>query len=196
MNMGFKVLLPFLMILLLCSSLSVPSSATYTSNKSGKSKTHKPCKELVLFFHDVLYNDQNAANATSALIGGPQGTNKTVLSDPFHFGNIVAFDDHITLDNNFHGKPVGKAHGIYVYDMKDTIAAWLGFSFVLNSTEYKGTLNFIGSDPVLDKIKDISVVGGTGDFFMARGVATVSTDAFESGKYFTLRVDIKLYECW
>ncbi|KAG5144506.1 hypothetical protein JHK84_030049 [Glycine max] len=35
--------------------------------------------------------------------------------------------------------------------------------------------------PKLDALRDftyISVIGGTGDFFMARGVATLSTDAF------------------
>lgn len=30
----------------------------------------------------------------------------------------------------------------------------------------------------MNKTRDISVIGGTGDFFMARGVATLSTDAF------------------
>ncbi|XP_019053808.1 PREDICTED: disease resistance response protein 206 [Nelumbo nucifera] len=47
-----------------------------------------------------------------------------------------------------------------------------------------------------DITRDISVVGGTGDFFMARGIATIMTDAFEGEVYFRLRVDIKLYECW
>ncbi|GKV26998.1 hypothetical protein SLEP1_g36208 [Rubroshorea leprosula] len=48
----------------------------------------------------------------------------------------------------------------------------------------------------MNKTRDISVVGGTGDFFMSRGVATLMTDAFEGEVYFRLRVDINLYECW
>ncbi|KAK9276111.1 hypothetical protein L1049_005642 [Liquidambar formosana] len=48
----------------------------------------------------------------------------------------------------------------------------------------------------MNKTRDISVIGGTGDFFMARGIATLMTDAFEGEVYFRLRVDIKLYECW
>ncbi|KAI6707140.1 hypothetical protein NL676_010102 [Syzygium grande] len=113
-----------------------------------------------------------------------------------HFGDLVVFDDPVTLDNNLHSKPVGRAQGFYIYDKKDIFTAWLGFSFVFSSTHHKGSLNFAGADPLMNKTRDISVIGGTGDFFMARGVATLMTDSFEGDVYFRLRVDIKLYECW
>lgn len=157
---------------------------------------YKPCKHLVLYFHDIIYNGKNAANATAAIVAAPQGANLTILAPQFHFGNIAVFDDPITLDNNLHSKPVGRAQGLYMYDTKNTFTAWLGFSFSLNSTDYQGSINFIGADPILMKTRDISVVGGTGDFFMHRGVATIMTDAYEGEVYFRLRVDIKFYECW
>jgi hypothetical protein len=47
-----------------------------------------------------------------------------------------------------------------------------------------------------EKMRDLSIVGGTGDFFMARGVATISTDATEGFFYFRLKMVIKLYECY
>ncbi|KAJ4950908.1 hypothetical protein NE237_027740 [Protea cynaroides] len=158
-------------------------------------KQYKPCKELVLYFHDIIYNGKNAANATSAIVAAPKGANLTILGPQNHFGDVVVFDDPITVDNNLHSPPVGRAQGLYIYDKKDTFNSWLGFTFVLNSTDHKGTINFMGADPILIKTRDISVVGGTGDFFMHRGVATVMTDSFEGEVYFRLRVDIKLYEC-
>ncbi|MED6136771.1 hypothetical protein PIB30_058965 [Stylosanthes scabra] len=91
---------------------------------------------------------------------------------------------------------IGKAQGFYHYDRKDTFTAWLGFSFVFNSTYHKGTINFVGAVPILNKTRDISVIGGTGDFFMHRGIATISMDAFEGAVYFRLLVDINFYECW
>ncbi|KAF8380125.1 hypothetical protein HHK36_027597 [Tetracentron sinense] len=161
-----------------------------------KLKKSEPCKHLVLYFHDIIYNGKNAGNATSAIVGAPEGANLTILAGKNHFGDVVVFDDPITLDNNLHSKPVGRAQGLYIYDKKDTFTAWLGFTFVLNSTDYQGTINFLGADPILVKTRDISVVGGTGDFFMSRGIATLMTDAFEGEVYFRLSVDIKLYECW
>ncbi|ERM93704.1 hypothetical protein AMTRI_Chr02g217100 [Amborella trichopoda] len=157
---------------------------------------HKPCKRLIFYFHDIIYDGTNAQNATATLVGAPQGANLTKLTGNNHFGDLAVFDDPITLDNNLHSPPVGRAQGMYFYDKKEFYTAWLGFSFVLNSTNYLGTLNFIGADPLLQTTRDISVVGGTGDFFMARGVATISTDAYEGEVYFRLKVNIKLYECY
>lgn len=185
MEARYSIVFYFLILLCLSSAFAFPSK-----------KQYKPCKHLVLYFHDIIYNGKNAGNATSAIVAAPDGANLTVLAGQFHFGNVVVFDDPITLDNNLHSKPVGRAQGLYIYDTKNTFTSWLGFTFVLNSTDHQGTINFSGADPILVKSRDISIVGGTGDFFMHRGIATIMTDAFEGEVYFRLRVDIKFYECW
>lgn len=58
-------------------------------------------------------------------------------------------------------------------------------------------LNLIGAaDLMAEKMRDLSIVGGTGDFFMARGVATISTtDSFKDLYYYRSKMEIKLYEC-
>ena len=185
MEARYSIVFCFLMLLALSSASAFPNK-----------KQYKPCKHLVLYFHDIIYNGKNAGNATSAIVAAPDGANLTVLAGQFHFGNVVVFNDRITLDNNLHSKPVGRAQGLYIYDTKNTFTSWLGFTFVLNSTDHQGTINFSGADPILVKSRDISIVGGTGDFFMHRGIATIMTDAFEGEVYFRLRVDIKFYECW
>ncbi|XP_004146539.1 disease resistance response protein 206 [Cucumis sativus] len=167
-----------------------------TFSVASKHRFRRPCRHLVFYFHDIIFNGHNAKNATSAIVGAPAWGNLTVLAAQNHFGNVVVFDDPITLDNNLHSPPVGRAQGFYIYDKKDIFTAWLGFSFVFNSTEHRGSLNFAGADPLMNKTRDISVIGGTGDFFMARGIATLSTDSLEGEVYFRLRTDIKLYECW
>lgn len=162
----------------------------------NKIHAHRPCKTLNFYFHDIIYNGENAKNATSAIVGAPAWGNFTKLAGQNHFGDLVVFDDPITLDNNINSKPIGRAQGLYVYDKKEIFTAWLGFSFVFNSTQHKGSINFAGADPLMNKTRDISVIGGTGDFFMTRGIATIMTDAFEGEVYFRLRVYVKLYECW
>ncbi|KAG6633985.1 hypothetical protein I3843_12G086600 [Carya illinoinensis] len=184
--------IPFLAFVLLIFLFVVSSTAA----PAGKIKARLPCKRLVFYFHDILFNGRNSKNATSAIVGAPAWANTTIMAGQNHFGDLVVFDDPITLDNNLHSTPVGRAQGFYLYDRKDIFTSWLGFSFVFNSTQHKGSINFAGADPIMDKTRDISVVGGTGDFFMSRGIATLMTDAFEGEVYFRLRVDIKLYECW
>ncbi|KAL9250810.1 Dirigent protein-like protein, partial [Drosera capensis] len=167
----------------------------YTVNRLTKKHHHTPCKDFVLYFHDIIYNCNNFKNATAAIVAAPQWGDLTNLAGFDHFGDIVVFNDPITLDNKLRSEPVGWAQGVYLYDKKEEFTAWLGFTFALNSTDYVGTLTFMGADPVLKKKRDVSIVGGTGDFFMARGVATLMTDAFEGEVYFRLRVHVKLYEC-
>ncbi|XP_049362052.1 dirigent protein 5-like [Solanum verrucosum] len=155
-------------------------------------KPEKPCKQLVLYYHDILFNVTNSANATSANVSNPLNN---VLGD-FNFGMLVVFDDPITIDQNLMSTPVARAQGFYLYNMKSKYNAWFAYTLVFNSSEYCGTLNIMGADIIEQKTRDLSIVGGTGDFFMARGVVTLSTDAVEGLGYFRLKMDIKLYECY
>ena len=91
---------------------------------------------------------------------------------------------------------MARAQGFYFYDKKLGVNAWICLTLVFNSTEHNGTLNIMGADLMREPTRDIPVVGGTGDFFMARGIATVETDATEGLRYFRLKMDIKLYECY
>ncbi|KAL5551884.1 hypothetical protein UlMin_002060 [Ulmus minor] len=169
--------------------------STFQSNQllsNAKKVPHKPCKRLVLYLHDILFNGNNSANATSTRIA-----NTSQVRSDLNFGMMVVFDNPVTNDNDLLSPPVARAQGFYFYDMRSDYGAWYAFSLVFNSTEHKGTLNLMGADPMMVKTRDLSVVGGTGDFFMTRGIVTLQTDAFENGlKYFRLKMDIKLYECY
>ncbi|XP_057969310.1 disease resistance response protein 206-like [Malania oleifera] len=162
----------------------------------GEKQQREPCNNLTLYIHDILYNGSNAGNATSAIVAAPEGGNLTKLAEQFHFGNIVVFDDPLTKNNDTRAEQVGRAQGLYLYDTKNTFTAWFGFTIVLNNSEHRGTLQLMGADPLLMQSRNLSVVGGTGDFFMTRGIATLMTEDIEWGLSFRLQIDIKLYECW
>ncbi|KAK1430623.1 hypothetical protein QVD17_13494 [Tagetes erecta] len=169
------------------SLLMVQSFSTFAQSKKLDEK--KPCKRLVLYYHDILYNGTNAANATSAAI-----TNHTKLGN-FEHGMLVVFDDPMTKDNHLLSPSVARAQGFYFYDMKTEYNAWFSYTLIFNSSEYKGTLNIMGADMMGEETRDLSVVGGTGDFFMTRGIVTLRTDVAQGLYYFRLEMDIKLYEC-
>ncbi|WCJ26416.1 Disease resistance-responsive (dirigent-like protein) family protein [Euphorbia peplus] len=150
----------------------------------------KPCKQFVLYYHDKIFDGIDVANSTSARV-----TNATKLGD-YIFGMMVVFDDPVTEDENFHSPPVARAQGFYFYDKKTDYNAWFSFTLVFNSTQHKGTLQIMGADFMDQSARDLAVVGGTGDFFMSRGIATIRTVATEGIAYFRLKMDIKLYECY
>ncbi|KAK3429390.1 hypothetical protein EUGRSUZ_E00817 [Eucalyptus grandis] len=108
----------------------------------------------------------NGADATNATSAAV--TKKIDRFGDFFFGKMVVLNDPVTR----------------------------GRVLVFNSTEHRGTLNIMGADIIADKVRFFSVVGGTGDFFMTRGIVVVELDSFEGLDYFHLKMDIKLYECY
>ncbi|KAK7358555.1 hypothetical protein VNO77_00488 [Canavalia gladiata] len=151
----------------------------------------KPCNRLVLYYHDILYNGTDVGNATSA-----KATNASKFGNNNSFGLMVIFDDPVTKDQHLLSPAVAKAQGFYFYDKKDSYNAWFAYTLVFNSSEHKGTLNIMGADLMGEKTRDLSVVGGTGDFFMTRGIVTFETEEVQGIKYFRLKMDVKLYECY
>ncbi|CAN1178216.1 Dirigent protein 5 [Linum perenne] len=176
---------------LLLLSLISPATTTWWRKPAHKHEKYpKPCKQLVLYYHDILFNGTDKANATSAATA-----DATKLGN-YNFGMLVVFDDPITKDGHLKSQAVARAQGFYFYDMKTTYNAWFAYTLVFNSTEHKGTINIMGADMMMEKTRDLSVVGGTGDFFMARGIATFRTDTLQGDYYFRLEMDIKLYDCY
>ncbi|GAV63525.1 Dirigent domain-containing protein [Cephalotus follicularis] len=153
-------------------------------------KQRAPCKQFTLYYHDNAFTGNDVDNATSAIV-----INETKLGN-FKFGKMYVFDDPMTKDENFRSPPVARAQGFYFYNMKTDYNAWFAYTLVFNSTVTKGTLNIMGADIMAAETRDFSVVGGTGDFFMTRGIVTIRTQTFEGAKYFRLKMDVKLYECY
>ncbi|XP_048422535.1 dirigent protein 5-like [Pyrus x bretschneideri] len=163
------------------------------STRTRKFKAEKPCMRMQLYYHDKLFDgtEKDKTNATSAA-----AANSTKLAPNSQFGMLVVFNDPITKDDKYQSPPIANAQGFYFYDRKDTYSAWFAYTLVFNSSEHRGTLNIMGADLMPEKTRDLSVVGGTGDFFMARGIATLQTDTLQGAYYFRLKMDIKLYECY
>jgi hypothetical protein len=153
-------------------------------------ETPKPCKHLELYYHDILFNGTDVANATSAKVANQS------LPGNFNFGMLVVFNDPITKDNHLLSPPIARAQGFFFYNKKDDYNAWFAFTLIFNSSQHKGTINIMGADLMTEETRDFSVVGGTGDFFMTRGIATIRTDTLQGPYYFRLKMDIKLYECY
>ncbi|KAM0903950.1 hypothetical protein ACQ4PT_018345 [Festuca glaucescens] len=180
--------------------LAAGAAAADGRRRLVSSSPDEPCKKMTLYYHDILYNGvNNTANATSAAATKPTALSTVLNPNGTYFGMLVVFDDPITEGRALPvagEEPAARAQGFYFYNKKETVSAWFAFSLVFNSTASKGTLNLMGADLMDEKTRDFSVVGGTGDFFMARGVATIRTDVIEGFYYFRLQMDIKLYECY
>ncbi|KAM0903946.1 hypothetical protein ACQ4PT_018341 [Festuca glaucescens] len=167
-------------IVLLVFVLGMAGAAAHGRKRIVSSSSDEPCTKMTLYLHDILYNGvNNTRNATAAPVTKPTALSTSHWSNGTFFGMMVVFDDMVTKGKALPVKkevPVARAQGFYFYDRKEAYNAWFCFSLVSDSKAYKGTLNIMGADLMAKETRDLSVVGGTGDFFMARGIATVSTD--------------------
>ncbi|KAI3760222.1 hypothetical protein L1987_50613 [Smallanthus sonchifolius] len=102
----------------------------------------------------------------------------------FNHGMLVVFDDPMTKDNHLLSPQMAGAQGFYFYDMKNAYSAWFSYTLIFNSTKHKGTINIMGADLMDEETRDFSVFGGTGDFFMTRGIVTIRTDITQGAYYF------------
>ncbi|KAM3372868.1 hypothetical protein ACQJBY_019658 [Aegilops geniculata] len=194
---SFRVSLAVVVAVFLLGS---SAAAAHGLRRVVSSSSDEPCNEMTLYYHDILYNGvNNTRNATSAAATKPTALSTTHWKNGTYFGMLVVFDDPLTVGKALPvagEEPAARAQGFYFYDKQESYTSWFGFSIVFNSTAHKGTMNLVGADLMDDKTRDLSVVGGTGDFFMARGIATLRLDASEGTVYFRLQMDIKLYECY
>ncbi|CAM6098530.1 unnamed protein product [Calypogeia fissa] len=96
------------------------------------------------------------------------------------YGAFVVFDDSMTLLPDPSSQEIARGRGSYLFDAKDTKGPGLDFEWTAQFNEASGygngtTLSFQGFDRTPDATREISIVGGTGMFRMARGWADITT---------------------
>jgi hypothetical protein len=121
-----------------------------------------------LYFHDV--------------VGGPRPTAIRVAqaassnSSSTFFGAVVAIDDPLTTAGTGASKEIGRAQGTYTFADQKTFGLLMQMNFVFTAGEHNGSsLAIFGRNQVLSDVREMSIVGGSGKFRMARGFVQART---------------------
>ncbi|CAM6114653.1 unnamed protein product [Calypogeia fissa] len=133
-----------------------------------------PLTQFRFFMHDVVPLTVN--NSADPLI-------PPLLSAPANsfFGGFFGFDDSMTLQADPSSKEIGRGRGMYLFDARDSKGFGLQYVWTAQFNEASGhgngtTLSFNGFYRFTDiSPSEISIVGGTGKFKMARGWADIIT---------------------
>lgn len=161
--------------------------------QEGAEGASKP-RSIQFYMYIAVQNTSfldNPASFTAILSAHP------VQNQSFAFGDIHTFDNPLTtnpsLNNSLH---IGHVQGWYGNTGQTILTLFLAQTFTFNTTRYNGTLSLLGVDIATDAVKYAPIVGGTGDFAFARGVATqtlVSTNIVDSRtvSWFHYKIDLK-----
>ncbi|KAI9078816.1 hypothetical protein K1719_039274 [Acacia pycnantha] len=116
------------------------------------------------------------AGGNSANNNNNQNGNQQLLGNDglgLGFGTITVIDDLLTSQPELGSQTIGRAQGVYVASSADGTRQMMVFTAMFEGGEYGDSLNFYGVYKIGSTMSQLSVLGGTGKFKDARGVAEV-----------------------
>ncbi|KAL4187841.1 hypothetical protein AMTRI_Chr09g40850 [Amborella trichopoda] len=129
---------------------------------------------LHFYFQGVL----TGPNPTSVLVAELNSTQ----ASPTSFGSIYVHDDLLTEGPNLTSKLIGTVQGIEVVSSQTELSVTMALNFVFTDGEFNGsTLTVVGRNPILQDVREMSVVGGNGAFRLAQGYAQLRTILLATG---------------
>lgn len=101
----------------------------------------------------------------------PQG----ITFQKLMFGTMTVFDDELTEGHELGSGLVGKAQGFYIASSEDGTSQTMVFTVMFASGSYADSLSFFGVHTTSVSESHLAIMGGTGKYVDAKGIATVKT---------------------
>ncbi|XP_021286759.1 dirigent protein 4-like [Herrania umbratica] len=134
-----------------------------------------PKVEKVTNLHFFLHETTGGADPTAVMVAPPDITSND-NSSPVPFGSVFAIDDPLTVGPERNSGVIGNAQGLGVSASKDTTTVVLYLDFGFTKGKFNGSsISIFSRNPVIEKERELSVVGGRGKFRMAKGFALLKT---------------------
>ncbi|KAL9233024.1 hypothetical protein vseg_008067 [Gypsophila vaccaria] len=140
--------------------------ATAASPPANTNLTH-----IQFYFHDYV----TGPNPTALRIAQAQTTAQSTST----FGALVMIDDPLTSGPENSSKVIGHAQGMYGFADQSQLALLMTMNLVFSDGDFNGsTLSVMGRNSVMDSVREMAVVGGSGLFRFATGYAQAKTVTF------------------
>ncbi|XVF00914.1 hypothetical protein REPUB_Repub04eG0043000 [Reevesia pubescens] len=131
-------------------------------------------KEKVTKFHFFFHDRFAGKNVTSVRVAHAANTAKSATN----FGLVFIMDDPLTEGLKPTSKELGRAQGLYAFSGQEELSLLMAMNLVFTSGEYNGsTLTVLGRNPAVPH-REFPIIGGSGVFRLARGVASARLRSF------------------
>ncbi|PSS21737.1 Dirigent protein [Actinidia chinensis var. chinensis] len=169
-------------LILLCSAvMAVPVAHGIAKGPKAVEEwfqklSHKKEKltKLRFYFHDTL------SGKTPTAVRVAQAN--TTSTSPTLFGVIFMIDDPLTIGPQPNSTIVGRAQGFYGSAGIKDLGLLMTMNLVFTAGKFNGSsLSVLGRNAALEQYREMPVVGGSGVFRLARGIATAKTHWFDYG---------------
>eukprot|EP00250_Pteridium_aquilinum_P004575 c14782_g1_i1 orf=83-640(-) len=148
--------------------LAIAAIAMVVVNTQPAAAKQGPQKLKFYMFVAVQNNSNlNNPNATYTAVQSAQPPSP----HPNSFGIIHTFDNPLTTAPSLNSTQVGRVQGWYGDVGQNVLTLFLVQTFTYADGKHNGTFSLVGVDVATDAVKYGPIVGGTGAFAFARGVA-------------------------
>ncbi|OWM62864.1 dirigent protein 22-like [Punica granatum] len=125
------------------------------------------------YWHDIV----SGKNPSSIEVIHSPIVNSSLL---LGFGLVHMFDNRLTISGDINSKLVGRAQGFYAQADLDELALLMTQNFVFLEGKYNGsTITVLGRNSILNTVRELPIVGGSGAFRFARGYVQARTYNFD-----------------
>ncbi|KAG5035037.1 hypothetical protein JHK87_009947 [Glycine soja] len=153
---------------------SLPANSEVFAKESPMSLSTKPVERLTQL-HFYFHNNKMGEHPTAMKIVEPP---KVSISG---FGTIYMMDDPLTEGPSPTSKLVGRCQGIYAEASQHEPAILMVTNLFFTEGIYNGsTLSILGRNPMLQSVKEMPIVGGSGIFKYARGSSVLKTHVHDA----------------
>ncbi|KAM5550011.1 dirigent protein 22-like [Rosa sericea] len=160
----FIALFMFIPLLGHCSSIEENREFDQWFQKLDNSKPK--LTQFHFYFHDLV-----SGPGQTAVVVVPPAKPSTTL-----FGQVNMFDNPLTKGPDLTSELVGRAQGLYSFASQEELSLLMAMTIVFTSGKHNGSsVTILGRNAVFQSRREFPIVGGTGDFRLARGFASVSS---------------------
>ncbi|KAM0844558.1 hypothetical protein ACQ4PT_056962 [Festuca glaucescens] len=156
----------------------------------GAAAATKTTTHLKFYMHDIV-TAVPPSPATAVRVA--RAVTSLPLEPAVRFGDVFVIDDPLTEGPDAASPAVGTAQGFYMYASRTDAALMLSVNMVFTAGPHNGsTIAVIGRDAILDLVRELPVVGGTGVFRGATGYGLLRTYAI-NGTTFNAVLQVDMY---
>ncbi|XP_051220700.1 dirigent protein 1-like [Lolium perenne] len=157
----------------------------------GAAAATKTTTHLKFYMHDIV-TAVPPSPATAVRVARAV-TQLPPLEPAFRFGDVFVIDDLLTEGPDAASPAVGTAQGYYMYASRTDAALMLSVNMVFTAGPHNGsTIAVLGRDAILDPVRELPVVGGTGMFRGATGYGLLRTYSI-NGTTFNAVLQVDMY---
>ncbi|XP_062018703.1 dirigent protein 22-like [Rosa rugosa] len=166
-NLFFIALFMFIPLLGHCSSIEENREFDQWFQKLDNSKPK--LTRFHFYFHDIV----SGYGQTSFVVVPPP---KIIKPSTTLFGQVNMFDNPLTKGPELTSELVGRAQGLYSFASQEELCLLMAMTIVFTSGKHNGSgVTILGRNAVFQSRREFPIVGGTGDFRLGRGFASVSS---------------------